>query len=131
MPQSPRLYTAIHTRGFNIVGTRFSSTQSTWTRSNGKVAFEESAQEPSLPSYVPRIRRITNQETKVSGINRTHPFLNHSYRLNLTCSLARLLEDNGVKTLLWGDMLHYLHGGEATLPHVCIYHGTLGFLQRR
>ena len=131
MPQSPRLYTAIHTRGFNIVGTRFSSTQSTWPRSNGKVALEESAQEPSVPSYVPRIRRITYQETKVSGINRTLPFLNQSYRLNLTCSLARLLEDNGVKSILWGDTLHYPHGGEPTLPHVCIYHNVLRFIQRR
>ena len=54
----------------------------------------------------------------VSTIGQDIPFLNQSYRLNLACSLAQLLEDGGVKTLLWGDILHYIHGGKDTLPHV-------------
>lgn len=65
-------------------------------------------------------RCMENQEVKVSSINQALPFLNQTYRLNLACSLAQLLEDSGVESLLWGDILHLIHSGENALPHVIL-----------
>jgi len=60
------------------------------------------------------------KKPKVSSIDASLPFLNESYRSNLACSLARLLENNKLPTLLWGDILHEIHGGGISLPHVSI-----------
>lgn len=46
------------------------------------------------------------------------PFLNMSFRRNLASSLAYLLESSRISNVLWGDILHEVHGGQIALPHV-------------
>ena len=48
------------------------------------------------------------------------PYLNNFFRRNLACSLAHLLNSNSIENLLWGDLLHEVHGGLVSLPHVGI-----------
>ena len=106
--------------GVHAVGYGLKSTQSRRVHSNNNSEGTDPDEARFDEPYVPGIYGLTDQEPKVSDVNRSLPVLNQSYRPNLTCSLARLLEDNGVKNLLWGDMLHYIHGGEPSLPHVWI-----------
>lgn len=95
---------------------RLCSTQS--IRGCGNEHLVEIIEKERVERYLSGRNRSSDQKPKASQISRFLPLLNESYRLDLAGSLARLLEDNGVKALLWGDILHAIHGGETSLPHV-------------
>lgn len=100
---------------------RLGSTQSAWSRNADDVGNKDPSESVDNEYCLDEKSCLTDQEPKVSNIDRFLPFLNQSYRLNLACSLAQLLEENKVKTLLWGDILHGIHSGDYSLPHVSVY----------
>ena len=48
------------------------------------------------------------------------PFLNIFFRRKLACSLTHIFDSNNIQTVLWGDLLHEVHGGYVSLSHVSI-----------
>ena len=56
--------------------------------------------------------------TRVPTMGVGFPWLDLQFRRKLAASIAWFLETNGVSNLLWGDILHEIHGGQIALPHV-------------
>ena len=65
-----------------------------------------------------RLSQSSKEPTRVPTMDVNFPWLDLQFRRKLAASIAWFLETNGVYNLLWGDILHEIHGGQISLPHV-------------